>query len=208
VRPRASLRRPTRGWLDPKEGKDLGKKAGMSFEAIREMLDIASRETIASQWFHDKLGVPFFRRADGKSFDVAEYVADYTKRKPHTLRTFGADRDEVAALRERAFGPDWTPQARGEYVTLYGQRAFDEEMKLTGSTWSKKNPPAANSAAPEKPAGNLANNPYSNKYSGTPAQASERIAGIFKMPGGLKLAESLAKSAGTTVLRPLLKGMK
>jgi hypothetical protein len=61
----------------------------------------------------------------------------------------------------------------------------------------------ANKSSDKKPDANLSTNPWSQKFRGDEETREARIASIIKQ--GTKLADALAKAAGTTIGKPLRK---
>lgn len=188
------------------EFETAAKAAGWYPSAIRERLEIISREAIAGQWKHDDAGVPFF--LDGhKTMSVDEYVGAVQTAKPHVILGYGSDVGEksVDMLAEAAFGPGCTLATKAELLAAVGPRVF-EELRIAWKACHIRpgiKPGSDAAKAQAEPDGiNKTNNPWSVNFGGTVAQRNERIAAILKS-SGTKLAASLAKSAGTTIGRPL-----
>jgi hypothetical protein len=194
-------------YVDPVlEVEKAAKTLGFQPSAIRELLDSVSQDAIAGRWLHDSDGNPFYQEvAGGKTLSVAEFVGKVDMDKPHYRFGYGDNREQVDDLLERAFGATPTAEARGEFVKLYGEISYREHLKLWGCDHGlKKAGVKPETAAAEKkpaPKEGLANNPWSDRFSGSEEQRNAKIA--FVISRGSKFANSLAVAAGTVIGRPL-----
>jgi hypothetical protein len=88
-----------------------------------------------------------------------------------------------------------------EEAERYGVKPFTQQIGVKPGSVGDK---TTEKKAQEKPAENLSLNPWSKHFRGDEQTREARIASILKV-SGTKLAENLARAAGTSVLRPLRK---
>jgi hypothetical protein len=173
-----------------------------------EFADMLSRDVQAGQWTVDvENGEPL--RADGKS--IIEYLEFMLATRPHWLMpealadpaddTWTSGNLTLQGARLTHLEKYCGSKAAAlvmltEEAAQYGVRPFTTEKGVKKGDGDGKKPDAAS-------AKDLSTNPWSANFKGDAAAREAKIKSILKQ--GTCFAEGLARSAGTTVLRPLSK---
>jgi hypothetical protein len=137
------------------------------------------------------------------AFDDYSGIGGYAQRGPYDgpMRSFFKERKVTQPHRYNSFAPSadnaehaafFSLAAQGAHVKEFGEQATRELLATENLRLGQIKKPVAKSEIADS------TNPFSDKFSGTPAQKEARIASLINSDGG-KFAAQLAKAAGKTI---------
>jgi hypothetical protein len=170
--------------------------------------DILSREVAMGEWTVDpENGEPL----NSKGQSIKDHLEFAISTRPHWLlpAVLEDDADEVWTSGNLTLQGKRLKQleefsgSKAAALVLLTEEAERYGVKPFTTAKGVKPGDDANKGHDKKPEGNLTTNPWSQNFRGDEATRTARIASICKQ--GTKLADALAKAAGTTIGKPLRK---
>ena len=145
-------------------------------------------------------------------YHAAEYVGELLKAKLHYLYELAVVDDADATF--LGDGTKRTLKAAGEFIAKYGQAVYDATRSQYGCSdrdivpgglraGTKPGATHDDDGGKKPPPAGSTSNPWASNFHGTTEERHAKIESIMKQ--GTKGATEMAKAAGTTVLRPLLR---